>query len=332
MDVTVPITLSLAGAYWRKLYGTSRPRNGLQGRQAVGKGVYCRIEGKARHDGGVSEVARRDKRNRTKYWNSDFVPGMSLLHADFTAHDYAPHTHDAFVIAITEAGGAEISSGRIVEPVCPSVLFVSNPEERQSARMGNSKRWLYRSLYLTEQAVTHIARRLGIESVPYFTQSMFDDADLIARFGRLHRLLEADEDALQAEEALIDAFSELFRRYGSGGARPERTPQDRATAERIIDLMRARYDERLGLAELADAAGLTSFQLIDLFKRTVGLTPHAYLIQLRLSAACRHLKEGYSLSESALAAGFYDQSALTNHFKRCYGITPLQFAEAARTN
>lgn len=277
-------------------------------------------------------MARRDKKNRTTYWNSDFVPGMSLMRADFTAHDYAPHTHDAFVIAITEAGGAEISSGRIVGPVRPSVLFVSNPEERQAARMGSSKRWLYRSLYLTEQAVTHIARRLGIETVPYFTQSMFEDADLIVRFGRLHRILEADEDALQTEEALVDTFSGLFRRYGCGGARPERTPQDQTTANRIIELMRARYHERLGLDELANVAGLTSFQLIDLFKRTVGLTPHAYLIQLRLSAACRHLRRGYTLTESALAAGFYDQSALTNHFKRCYGITPLQFAEAVRTS
>jgi len=28
------------------------------------------------------------------------------MHADFTSHEYAPHTHDAFVIAVTEAGGA----------------------------------------------------------------------------------------------------------------------------------------------------------------------------------------------------------------------------------
>ncbi|MEZ2127863.1 MULTISPECIES: helix-turn-helix domain-containing protein [unclassified Sinorhizobium] len=94
--------------------------------------------------------------------------------------------------------------------------------------------------------------------------------------------------------------------------------------------MHARHDERLALEELACVAGLTSFQLIDLFKRTVGLTPHAYLIQFRLSAARRHLKQGYALAESALAAGFCDQSALTKHFRRSYGITPLQFAEAVR--
>ena len=33
---------------------------------------------------------------------------------------------------------------------------------------------------------------------------------------------------------------------------------------------------------------------------------------------------------SATGVGFYDQSALNKHFKRCYGITPTQFARAAR--
>jgi len=31
----------------------------------------------------------------------------------------------------------------------------------------------------------------------------------------------------------------------------------------------------------------------------------------------------------ATEVGFYDQSALNKHFKRCYGITPTQFARAA---
>jgi len=48
---------------------------------------------------------------------------MSLLRADFTSHDYAPHTHHAFVIAVTEAGGAEINSARGVEWVCQALLW-----------------------------------------------------------------------------------------------------------------------------------------------------------------------------------------------------------------
>jgi transcriptional regulator GlxA family with amidase domain len=99
---------------------------------------------------------------------------------------------------------------------------------------------------------------------------------------------------LRAEELAIDAFAKLFHRHGSGGGRPERAPQSRAIAGRIIELMRARHAENLGLEELANVAGLTKFQLIGLFKRTIGLTPHAYLIHIRLNAACRLLKRGFA--------------------------------------
>jgi AraC-like DNA-binding protein len=266
---------------------------------------------------------------------------MSLLRADFTTHNYGPHTHDAFVIAVTEVGGAEICNAGVADRVTPSTLFVSNPEERQSARMGDSTRWIYRSVYLTVPAIGLIARDLGVDAVPGFARGLIDDADLIARFARMHRALEADgggpgdgltdglRDSFLGRERMIDAFGTLFQRHGS--RRPERAPRDQGIAGRIIALMRARYDENIALDELAGAAGLTSFQLIAVFKRTVGLTPHAYLVHLRLNAACRHLRRGHSLADSAQMAGFCDQSALTKHFKRCYGITPLQFAQAVRS-
>jgi AraC-like DNA-binding protein len=93
--------------------------------------------------------------------------------------------------------------------------------------------------------------------------------------------------------------------------------------------MQARHDEELRLDDLAGAVGLTTFQLIGLFKRTTGLTPHSCLTQIRLNAACRRLRRGSSIAEAAALSGFYDQSALTRHFKRCYAITPRQFASAA---
>jgi AraC-like DNA-binding protein len=96
----------------------------------------------------------------------------------------------------------------------------------------------------------------------------------------------------------------------------------------VIDVMHERHAQPLGLQELAAPLGLTQYQLIGLFRKGVGMTPHAYLTQVRLWAACRRLSHGTSLADAAVAAGFYDQSALTKHFKRCYGITPLQFVRA----
>lgn len=277
-------------------------------------------------------MTRRDLKNKSQYWVSSRIDGLHFLHADFTEHDYPPHMHEAYVIAVTEAGGAHFSDGHISDGFHPSALFVTNPGDCQSARMGDHDRWRYRSFYLSPAAAERIAGNLGAKRAPRFSGVMFKDSDLITRFRHLHRTFETEQDGLLLDELLINTFSTLFARHARDGLRRENTSRDQALANRIVEMMHDRYDESLGLEELAAVADLTCFQLIGLFKRTIGMTPHSYLIQLRLNAACRLLRRGQSLAESAATAGFYDQSAMNKHFKRCYGITPLQFAQASRGN
>ena len=274
-------------------------------------------------------MARHDPHNRTVYWNDRHIPGLSLMCADFTTHSYPPHVHEAFVVAVTEDGGAEVKSRGQVGQAHAACLFAFNPAEPHSGWMGASPRWRYRGFYLPQRAIHALAAGLGIERIPYFTRNDFADPDLIAAFLSLHRRLQADDDPLEGREALLSAFGMLFDRHGSGGERAEAAPADRVLFERIRREMTERAAEPLTLDQLGLRFGLTEFQLIGLFNRVAGITPHAYLTQIRLNAACRMLKQQKAIADVALASGFYDQSALTKHFKRCYGITPLQFAKAA---
>jgi AraC-like DNA-binding protein len=274
-------------------------------------------------------MPRVDPNNSTQYWWDRHLSGLSLMHADFTTHDYPQHTHDALVIAVTEQGGSVVKSRGALQDATPSTLFVFNPEEPHGGWMGRSERWRYRSLYLTRQALDRVAGELGIDAVPYFTRNTFADRDLIDAFLAMHLALEEGRDVFAERELLVGAFGTLFRRHGSGRSQIEAAPRDRVLLSRAIERMRAEFGTDLRLEDLAAGVGLTTFQLIGLFKRTVGLTPHAYLTQVRLGMACRQLRRSPVLAEVATAVGFYDQSALNNHFKRCYGITPLQFARAA---
>ncbi len=276
-------------------------------------------------------MARTDKNNVTRYWWDSHIPGLSLMSADFTSHDYATHTHDAFVIAISELGSAKIKSRGTVETVHSTRLFVSNPEEPQSSSMAGSTRWRYRSIYLTSAGILAVAHGLGIKEVPYFTKNVIDDSNLVSCFGSLHRAFEAGADPFLRHELLICACERLFRGHGSAAARMKSAPRDRMVAGKAIELIHARFAEALLLSELAAAAGMSVFQLIGLFRRTVGTTPHVYLTHVRLNAACRLLRLGHSIAETAATVGFCDQSALTRHFKNCYGITPMQFVNAAST-
>ena len=273
-------------------------------------------------------MARRDPRNITTYWTPPASHGLSLMVAEFTTHEFPAHTHDAFVLAVTEFGGSEFKSRGNVAHADPSKLLVFNPEEPQAAWMGRSTHWEYRAFYMAKPAMATLARDLGLAELPYFLQNRFPDQDLIKPFLALHRALEEASDPMGARQLMIEAFARLFRRHGSG-RRPERSNvRDKERVQAAIDLMQARYGDALTLDDLSQALGVTNYQLIGLFKRTLGLTPHSYLTQVRLGAACRLLKRGVAIAETAALCGFYDQSALTHHFKRSYALTPLQFAQA----
>ena len=82
------------------------------------------------------------------------------------------------------------------------------------------------------------------------------------------------------------------------------------------------------LAELAALSGVSRFQLLRGFAREIGTTPHAYLVQLRVRRARRHLAGGKSPGEAAALAGFADQSHMTRAFVCHFGITPARYKAA----
>ena len=88
------------------------------------------------------------------------------------------------------------------------------------------------------------------------------------------------------------------------------------------------YARELSLNDMAEAAHLSPFHLARLFKQALAISPHQYLIQVRVDSARALLAAGCggrSLAEVASAVGFADQSHLTRHFKRIMGVTPRQF-------
>jgi len=271
-----------------------------------------------------------DFRNASRYWLDPCLRGLSLLRADFTTHEFAPHYHDALLVAVTEDGGAEVAAAGVQDEVHRAALLVVGPAEPHSSRMSRSVRWRYRSFYLMRSALDGVATDLGVARFPSLRSGVLRQPELVERFLRLHRALEAGADDLLQGQLLVDAFGHLVAERATADRPRSLRASDRAALRAVVELMRERHAERLALPVLAASAGMTQFQLIGLFRAGTGMTPHAYLTQIRLGAACHHLRRSRPIAEAAAAAGFYDQSALTRHFKRAYGMTPMQYVHAIR--
>ena len=77
---------------------------------------------------------------------------------------------------------------------------------------------------------------------------------------------------------------------------------------------------------LAQRARLSTHRFARLMKRSFGLTPSQFIAKTRIATASRLLREtDQSVSDIALACGYYDHSAFTRSFRAMTGVTPTQF-------
>jgi AraC-like DNA-binding protein len=76
------------------------------------------------------------------------------------------------------------------------------------------------------------------------------------------------------------------------------------------------------MAELEKTAGLDRWTLARQFRAAFGTSPSRFRIMRQLDQVRRLLRDGASLAEASGAAGFADQSHMSRHFKRAYGLTP----------
>jgi AraC-like DNA-binding protein len=100
---------------------------------------------------------------------------------------------------------------------------------------------------------------------------------------------------------------------------------------RVRDAIEQRYAESLSLAELSRIAGLSLHHFIRAFRAEVGLTPHAYVVDVRVRRARDLLRAGVAPAEVALRVGFADQAHLTRVFKARIGVAPGAFRRARRS-
>lgn len=273
---------------------------------------------------------RKTDANRCRLWGDAAVPGMLLMQADFTSHEFTPHVHDELVIAATERGGAVFDSRGVSDQAEEGTLLVFNPGEPHAGRLGRSDRWRYRAFYLNRQALDRVGADLELApgAFPAFLTNKLQDRSLFAAFHRAHAASEGEASVLERESGLLDAMATLYRRHGSPRAQKRRLADERSRIGRVVEFLRAHYGESVKLEQLAMVAEMSAFHLVRSFKKEMGLPPYVYLTQLRLQEARRLLSEGAGIADTAAMTGFYDQSALTRHFKRGYGVTPGQFVNA----
>jgi AraC family transcriptional regulator len=158
----------------------------------------------------------------------------------------------------------------------------------------------------------------------------------------LHYIAMALRAGVQSGDALDRMYGEalstalavhLLREYGAAVLWPKRQygglPREKLV--RAMEYIQDQLNTDLTVSVIAQAIGMSPYYFIKLFKESTGQTPHQYVIESRVRKAKELLTTGkFTISEAAHHVGFVDQSHLTRHFKRLFGLPPKRLLDSQK--
>jgi AraC family transcriptional regulator len=97
--------------------------------------------------------------------------------------------------------------------------------------------------------------------------------------------------------------------------------------KRAVDYIHAHLAEALSVRDIAASVHLSAFHFTRMFRESMGLAPHQYVLNVRVETAKRLLSEGSpdTVAQIGLRVGFADQSHFSRAFKRATGVSPALF-------
>ncbi len=130
---------------------------------------------------------------------------------------------------------------------------------------------------------------------------------------------------LYADSLGVALVAHLLRRYAPVGPRHTISGLPKHRLQSVTDYIHENLTFDLTLAELARVASASPSHFKVLFKQSVGMPVHQYVIRCRVDRATHLLLHGaLPLSDVALEAGFANQSHMARCVRRVTGMAPRE--------
>lgn len=247
----------------------------------------------------------------------------ALIYASYVGHYFCDHTYmvhrsrfNYFMLAIVDSGGMffeysnkrfEVHAGEVILLDCRhphtygaigSVVF------RYIYFFGGSSEAYYKLLAGNQGYFLQPARSVEVQSAIQSVFALVTDTNYNEHriSALLYRILA--ELAMEEKQGSIQNIAVLH----------------------AISYMEHHFSERLSIEKIADQVNLSEYYFSRLFRKCTSISPHAYLVNLRITMARQLLTVSQkSVEQIAEECGFHSTTNFIRSFREHVGCTPKQF-------
>lgn len=257
--------------------------------------------------------------------------GIETLSAFYVRQRFRPHAHEGYVLGLIARGAHSVWCRGAHRAAGPGTIVTFNPGDVHHGAAGDPAGWEQHMVYVEEAALRRLMEDMAdrpIGSGAGFGEAFRHDPAAAGRFAAAHRGIHAPTGELARDVALSEVVALTLARSTPAflPRQPDAAPEQ---IRRMRDYLHAHVADDVSLARLAAVGGFRERHTIALFRRHVGMPPHAYHLQLKVDAVKHMLRAGLAAADCAAAAGFADQSHMARHFRAMAGVTPGAYAAAA---
>ncbi|MEL7077845.1 MAG: AraC family transcriptional regulator [Cyanobacteria bacterium J06582_2] len=112
----------------------------------------------------------------------------------------------------------------------------------------------------------------------------------------------------------------VFKEY-TGGLPPYKLKQ-------AVEYINDNLEQQVKLKDVAKLIDISQYYFCRSFRTSMGVSPYQYVIQQRVAKAKELIKGSQlPLADIAYSCGFSSQSQMTQHFRKCVGVTPKVYRD-----
>jgi AraC family transcriptional regulator len=269
------------------------------------------------------------------YANADFAATHTM-----TASGLRPHFHSGYVIGYLFSGRYRCRLGHAQQmEYRPGEITLLHPAEVHQDYSSEQERD-YLTLNIQEHLFLggldefgHFERRLP----DFFPPKVQADGQIASVFRSLRRALDRHDHGRDyiIRSLVVKVALYLSHHFASASNAASESVSGKESRRweirRALELLNDSYTEQFDLDQFSKVVGLSKYYLEKVFKKSIGMSPYQYVIQLRVEKAKQLLSSSpKSVIEIAMDLGFFDQSHFTNAFRHFTGTSPLAYRLATR--
>jgi AraC-like DNA-binding protein len=242
--------------------------------------------------------------------------------------------HSGFAIAVVVAGTFQYRSPAGRALMTPGSILLGGPQQCFECGHAHGEGDRCVSFSYTPDFIGSIAADAGIR----FDRDGFSVPRLPPTAALAPLVARATAGALGTVEPGWEEFALVLAAavIGMSGGSPRRCVRQLANAElrvtRVVRLIERHTEARLTLGALAREAGLSPYHFLRTFYALTGVTPHQYVMRVRLRNAAVQLRSVPApIIDIALQSGFGDVSNFNRAFRAEFGINPREYRRSRRS-